>query len=995
MSQLLAPIAGCTDYVLFPLLFIVDSVALTHQPPGARRPPAAGDQTSPQGEAAIPIPAAKSDRVAERVLQCIEVVVRRCTMDSGDQMIQLLERIAVVAGLPVDRAAEEVRHRAIQCLNSLLSNMGPSQLGGPITALQDPKHTPMVGYLAHLMLSAAEQEAKVGHTGSKALRATALQALRRLIVAVGTADGLAFVLPGIASGLAKAMMTAGTSHGTRARSGAAAGSAAAAEAVKGMVALLTITLGDRACRPILAPAGESEDPEAAALWPLDSLDSTLRSTEATLEAMRKLAVKHAKARGGAESGVDEEETTPTLPSKPQPNCAARAGPETMVVVRDEAWVKQGAQRIHNLLTQALPLLCSHPRPAVRAAVAQGAVELLAQCSLALQQSTELLLEIIFTLAQDEWPQVPEDAVKAVTVRLIAGLVRALKTGEEAASQAGGSALRGLIDHLLGDLEKTLPKGDASSAAGGLGSGSTGGWQCSAAAVVAVISEVLYGASPAWAQSQARQQAQRRQAQQATQHAQQAHGLTAQHAQQQADQGAQPNGDAQKDQQRQQQLQTLEGVVGLVMDALTVETLWGVPTHLDMATDAANPPTPQVLGENALLMRVLLETVGVAARAIGLRFTANGRILRTVLLPVLERMGDPSPFVAAAAATAVGSICMHCGYASLQGLVAANADYIVDGVCRQLRHLDEYPRAPHLFAALLRKAGVAPSLLPLLAEPARAAFQGLSILARRKRPRHTAAFLQALVEIVSGAAADADDWMGMADWRSRVHAAAVLASAAADVTGPLLTSSDLKVMLLAVDVAVGGLRALQATTAFTQLEEYHIAPYVVKPDKIEPVPPETPALLPSVHALWGPLIAALKDSRVAAVEKALATLAELAELAGGDFLARRTQLEAWPVLARLLKYGPSQQRASLEAGQDDGKLAPAVVQRVRHAVLSCLASMAGSSAARAAVQGLASPMVEAAAMYLGGNELPAVKEAASQVLLAVASFDPDAGTSAAA
>ncbi len=64
------------------------------------------------------------------------------------------------------------------------------------------------------------------------------------------------------------------------------------------------------------------------------------------------------------------------------------------------------------------------------------------------------------------------------------------------------------------------------------------------------------------------------------------------------------------------------------------------------------------------------------------------------------------------------------------------------------------RAPHLFAGLLRRAGVAPALLPLLAEPARAAVQGLAVTARRKRPAHIAAFLAALREICSGAASDA-------------------------------------------------------------------------------------------------------------------------------------------------------------------------------------------------------------------------------------------------
>lgn len=66
----------------------------------------------------------------------------------------------------------------------------------------------------------------------------------------------------------------------------------------------------------------------------------------------------------------------------------------------------------------------------------------------------------------------------------------------------------------------------------------------------------------------------------------------------------------------------------------------------------------------------------------------------------------------------------------------------------------YCRAPALFAALLRRAGVAPALLPLLAEPAQAAVQSLGILARRRHPGHTAAFLASLKEICAGTSHDA-------------------------------------------------------------------------------------------------------------------------------------------------------------------------------------------------------------------------------------------------
>ena len=98
-----------------------------------------------------------------------------------------------------------------------------------------------------------------------------------------------------------------------------------------------------------------------------------------------------------------------------------------------------------------------------------------------------------------------------------------------------------------------------------------------------------------------------------------------------------------------------------------------------------------MGENAVLIRALLEAVGTFARLLGRRFSTNGLILRKVLLLLLERLADPCPSVASSAAAAVGSLCLHCGYPSGPALLADNADYLVDGLCRQLRLLGSHPR----------------------------------------------------------------------------------------------------------------------------------------------------------------------------------------------------------------------------------------------------------------------------------------------------------------
>lgn len=50
------------------------------------------------------------------------------------------------------------------------------------------------------------------------------------------------------------------------------------------------------------------------------------------------------------------------------------------------------------------------------------------------------------------------------------------------------------------------------------------------------------------------------------------------------------------------------------------------------------------------------------------------------------------------------------------LVVANADYIIDSLCQQLRHLDLNPHVPDVLAAMLSYIGAAHDILPLLEEP---------------------------------------------------------------------------------------------------------------------------------------------------------------------------------------------------------------------------------------------------------------------------------------
>ncbi|GLC59559.1 hypothetical protein PLESTB_001500300 [Pleodorina starrii] len=434
-------------------------------------------------------------------------------------------------------------------------------------------------------------------------------------------------------------------------------------------------------------------------------------------------------------------------------------------------------------------------------------------------------------------------------------VQAAAGGAAAAPQPGGGAvLRRLVDELATDLRRAVARGSAGAAAGSVGAAATGAgrrgrwaaaeasqgldddydvdyeegeedgesrgggsgvgggaammsasgvsgglqgegsWQCEAAAVVAVTAEVIIGASNPWVPPL---------------------GAAPEPPPPGAPEAPPPFPAADP---------ALESILLGLLQELMRPAIVKLPTrndgsgggrqaaaaavgaaavplsydrdvHSDLAAAAARPLSAQALGENVMLLRVVLEAVGAAARAVGRRFATQGRLLRAVLVPLLELLGDPSPPVAAAADTALQSICLHCGYGgSLSSLLGANADYVVDSLCGRLRDLQRHPRAPQLLAALLRRAGVAPQVLPLMAEPLQRTLQGLSPLARHWAPHYSHSYLAVLRELAAGAAAEAaaageDSRSAVAELnrlaaaaRDREQAAADAAAAAADGGG---------------------------------------------------------------------------------------------------------------------------------------------------------------------------------------------------------------------
>lgn len=242
---------------------------------------------------------------------------------------------------------------------------------------------------------------------------------------------------------------------------------------------------------------------------------------------------------------------------------------------------------------------------------------------------------------------------AVAAALRAAAARA--AAADAVTGGSGTALRGLINGCLNRLQHTLasagavPHASRSHKRSRRGTaavdaqkpqpelGGTGGevpWQLQAASAAALLAEFLLGASPAWQPSW--------------------------HVRA----GAAEAGEG-SESGRSSGVKTatteLQALAASVVTELVQEAIWALPTAAEAADSATFQGSPgqamllqaagssstpgqqrlsaQLVGCNALLLKSAIECCGAAARALGPEFAHNGRLLRTALLPLLEKLGE--------------------------------------------------------------------------------------------------------------------------------------------------------------------------------------------------------------------------------------------------------------------------------------------------------------------------------------------------------------------
>lgn len=156
-------------------------------------------------------------------------------------------------------------------------------------------------------------------------------------------------------------------------------------------------------------------------------------------------------------------------------------------------------------------------------------------------------------------------------------------------------------------------------------------------------------------------------------------------------------------------------------------------------------------------QALLESMGVLARACGPHFTSSARLLAAALHPMLTAYGsdNTNACVSGSAHAALLACCGAVGVPSLSALVLANADYVVDALCRGMRHVELHPDAPQLFRAVMVRAGrgTARKVLPLVAEPMRGVVSAMGHTQRQKATAHLEAFADIVAHISEAVGAE--------------------------------------------------------------------------------------------------------------------------------------------------------------------------------------------------------------------------------------------------
>ncbi|KAK1308967.1 hypothetical protein QJS10_CPA09g00945 [Acorus calamus] len=160
-------------------------------------------------------------------------------------------------------------------------------------------------------------------------------------------------------------------------------------------------------------------------------------------------------------------------------------------------------------------------------------------------------------------------------------------------------------------------------------------------------------------------------------------------------------------------------VGSILHEYLSSEIWDLASdqksfHLaqDMETENLSP---HFFRDIANLHQVIIDGIGIFSISLGNDFISSG-FLHSSLYLLLQNLICSNYQIRSASDVVLRVLSASSDFPTVGHLVLANSDYIIDSLCRQLRHLDLNPHVPDVLGSMLSYIGAAHKILPLLEEP---------------------------------------------------------------------------------------------------------------------------------------------------------------------------------------------------------------------------------------------------------------------------------------
>lgn len=1037
------------DFTLLPLLLLLEAAVNCRSPPQ--------DNLKERSEFTEKPPKI-SDFVAEGVLKCLEELLMKCHLGSIDQMVLVLKNLTNAALLLPSEASEEFREGVIKCFKSLLLGLNSCSNNSCkcnrincltmllhnthlesflevnheeclLAFLQSQSASVTVGHWLSLLLKAADVEASRGHVGSSKLRVEAFMTLRILVAKVGTADQLAFFLPGVVSQIGKVLHVSKTMI-----SGAAGSTEAMDQALRGLTEFLMIVLQDE------ANISSLDDDSGINV-------NTDKSSLSFLEELRRFPGKK-QDHAQIVAIKSTQEAKVKTPSESKGN----GDTKSLYVDRTKGWIETTSSHVNKLLSSTFPHLCVHPAKKVRLGTMAAIQGLLSTCSRTLKESRLMLLECLCALVSDDDDEVSSAAqmflgnlfsssgkhhierdLVDIFNRLFEKLPEVVIGGEQ--SHAHCQKLLVLIyysgpqlvrDHLLqspvtaarffdtltlclsqnsvfsGSLDKLLL--ERPSSVGYLrsitemkataffsnavesnayedpnsckiqneyelprmppwfsSSGSQKLYQALAGILRLVSLSLIAGSKTegnlsiikdiplsylrkligdirnkeytkenwkSWYDRNNSGKLVRQASTAACILNEMMFGLSDEaidnlkkrfHKEDDSDSwNVSLNEDIRS--------QLIDSIGSILHEYLSPE-IWNLPLN------GGGDVSVHFFHDNAMLHQVMIDGIGIFDLCLKSDFISSG-FLHSSLYVLLENLICSDFQVRRASDAVLHVISATSGYPTVGHLVLANSDYVIDSICRQLRHLDLNPHVPNVLAAILSYIGVAHKILPLMEEPMRSISKELEILGRHQHPELTISFLKAVAEIGKAAKLEAcslpsqaelyhkdvdnhkdqiqleEIFFKLKESKNYRQTVGSISSSCLTAATPLLSSMKQTACLVALEIVEDGIVTLagveesyrhemKTREVLAQALQSNSLHDLADTLEVENNGNEENRLLPAMNKIWPFLIACIRNGNPLTTRRCAGVISKVVQICGGDFFSRRFHTDGshlWKLLS---------------------------------------------------------------------------------------------------